>query len=158
MRVLTTSGVFSVVQGSNHAGDAPVYYKLTRVSRLLVERSPHHLRRIADIDPFAWPALLKMAEWFTMPASTLSLFELAHGRAICDTTVNDGGLFIGFMAAVSRVTMNVLLKEYGGVFREVRSSLVHVGGSHGATAGAVARAFPHVKCTVLDLPDVVAGC
>jgi trans-aconitate methyltransferase len=71
--------------------------------------------------------------------------------------VDDGGLFSGGMAADSRVSMQVLLKEHARVFGEVRSSLVDVGGSHGATAAAVARAFPHVKCTVLDLADVVAG-
>jgi hypothetical protein len=112
------------------------------------------------VDPFALTALLKMPEWFTDErASALSLFELAHGRPFWDTdiAVNDGGLFIGAMAADSRVAMQVLLKEHGGVFGEVRSSLVDIGGSHGATAAAVAKAFPHVKCTVLDLPDVVAG-
>jgi hypothetical protein len=110
------------------------------------------------VDPFAWTALLKMPEWFTDErASASSLFELAHGCALWDTTVDDGGLFSGGMAADSRVSMQVLLKEHARVFGEVRSSLVDVGGSHGATAAAVARAFPHVKCTVLDLADVVAG-
>jgi hypothetical protein len=70
--------------------------------------------------------------------------------------VGDGGKFSGGMAADSRVAMQVLLKEHGGVFKEVKSSLVDVGGSHGATATAVAKAFPHLKCTVLDLADVVA--
>ncbi|KAL6641582.1 hypothetical protein ACP70R_019763 [Stipagrostis hirtigluma subsp. patula] len=37
-------------------------------------------------------------------------------------------------------------------------SLVDVGGgAHGVVAAAIAREFPHVKCTVLDLPHVVAG-
>jgi hypothetical protein len=107
MRVLTASGVFSVVQGSDHAGDAAaaaqlVSYKLTRVSRLLVERSRHHLSPMVDIlvDPFAWTALLKMPEWFThdRASSASSLFELAHGCALWDTTVDDGGLFTGGMA------------------------------------------------------------
>ncbi|KAM0821190.1 hypothetical protein ACQ4PT_028936 [Festuca glaucescens] len=111
MRVLSTSGVFSVVNGRDHAVGV-------------------------HVDPFALTALLKMPEWFTDErASALSLFELAHGRPFWDTdiAVNDGGLFIGAMAADSRVAMQVLLKEYGGVFGEVRGSLVDVGGSHGAT-------------------------
>ncbi|KAK1686808.1 hypothetical protein QYE76_047656 [Lolium multiflorum] len=163
MRVLTTSGVFSLVQGKDEPCDGaaapPEYYELTVVSRLLVERSPHDLSPMVDtmVDPVSWNALLKMPEWFTEERpSGLSLIEVAQGCDFWDTTVGDGGKFSGGMAADSRVAMQVLLKEHGGVFKEVKSSLVDVGGSHGATATAVAKAFPHLKCTVLDLADVVA--
>ncbi|KAF6992607.1 hypothetical protein CFC21_009583 [Triticum aestivum] len=136
MRVLTTTGVFSIVQGkgsNDHAGDGAASYKLTRVSRLLVERSPHNLSPMH------------------------SLVQLANGCTFWDTTKVDGGLFNDGMAADSRIAMKVLLKEHGGAFGEVKSSLVDIGGNHGATASAVARAFPHLKCSVLDLPHVVAA-
>lgn len=59
------------------------------------------------------------------------------------------------MAADSRFVMEVVFREGGGdVFRGI-GSLVDVGGGHGAAAAAVAAAFPHVKCSVLDLPQVV---
>jgi trans-aconitate methyltransferase len=32
---------------------------------------------------------------------------------------------------------------------------VDTGGGHGTTAMAIARAFPHVRCSVLELPHVV---
>jgi hypothetical protein len=35
------------------------------------------------------------------------------------------------------------------------TSLVDVGGGHGAAAIAIANAFPHIKCTVLDLKQVI---
>lgn len=37
------------------------------------------------------------------------------------------------------------------------STVVDVGGSHGSVAISVAERFPHVKCVVQDLPDIVAG-
>ncbi|CBI21929.3 unnamed protein product, partial [Vitis vinifera] len=51
---------------------------------------------------------------------------------------------------------SVLLKEGKGVF-EGLNSLVDVGGGTGQVAKAIANAFPHLNCTVLDLPHVVAG-
>nr|AXY54917.1 O-methyltransferase [Secale cereale] len=157
MRVLTTSGIFSV-QHSDVVSDDDAVYKLTRVSRLLVKSSSYPLSPVVPVlvDPFAWSALLKMPEWLATDERA-SLFDLAHGCPLWDTTVEDGGLFKDGMAADSRVAMQVLLARCGGVFEAVRESLVDVGGSHGTTAAAVANAFPHIKCTVLDLPDVVAG-
>uniref|UniRef100_M8C7C8 acetylserotonin O-methyltransferase n=1 Tax=Aegilops tauschii TaxID=37682 RepID=M8C7C8_AEGTA len=136
MRVLTASGIFSV-QHSDVVSDDDAVYKLTRVSRLLVKSSSYQLSPVVPVlvDPFAWSALLRMPEWLATDPRA-SLFDLAHD---------------------SRVAMHVPLARCGGVFEAVRSSLVDVGGSHGTTAAAVAKAFPHIKCTVLDLPDVVAG-
>ncbi|KAF7081373.1 hypothetical protein CFC21_085320 [Triticum aestivum] len=37
------------------------------------------------------------------------------------------------------------------------TSLVDTGGAHGATAEAIAKALPHINCTVLDLPHAIAG-
>jgi hypothetical protein len=36
------------------------------------------------------------------------------------------------------------------------SSLLDVGGGDGSTARTIAKAFSHVKCSVLDLPIVIA--
>jgi ubiquinone/menaquinone biosynthesis C-methylase UbiE len=53
--------------------------------------------------------------------------------------------------------MDTMLKEVGGtdIFRGL-GSLVDVGGGHGAAAMAIARAFPDVKCSVLDLEQVIS--
>ncbi|KAM0891783.1 hypothetical protein ACQ4PT_026166 [Festuca glaucescens] len=160
MRVLTTSGVFCVV---DDAGGA--VYKLTRVSRLLVGAAGR-----ANLSPvvsaFASPvpvaALFSIREWFTDErTAAMSLFEVAHGRTIWEAATAGRGaeIFNAAMAADSRFTMeNLLTEECGGaVFGALRGSLVDVGGGHGAAASAIASAFPHVKCTVLDLPHVVAG-
>lgn len=60
------------------------------------------------------------------------------------------------MDADSRAVMDFLLRQRTTVFESL-SSLVDVGGAHGGIATAVAKAFPNIKCTVLELPHVVAG-
>ncbi|KAI5021298.1 hypothetical protein ZWY2020_055143 [Hordeum vulgare] len=69
----------------------------------------------------------------------------------------DDRLFNAGMAADSHLSMGILLKECNNVFGSMGSSLVDVGGAHGTATAIIAKAFPHVKCTVLDLPRVVAG-
>lgn len=59
------------------------------------------------------------------------------------------------MASDSRILMEVLGKECGGVFNGV-GSIVDVGAGTGESAMTIARTFPHIKCTVFDLPHVVA--
>jgi hypothetical protein len=160
MRVLTTSGVFSVVDDAG----GPVY-KLTNVSRLLVGTGGRaNLSPVvgAFVSPSLVAALFSMREGFTdQRAAAMSLYEVAHGSTIWETTATGRGgeIFNAAMAADSRFTMDNLLREEcgGSIFRAVKGSLVDVGGGHGAAASAIARAFPHIKCTVLDLPHVVAG-
>ncbi|CAB4273528.1 unnamed protein product [Prunus armeniaca] len=48
-----------------------------------------------------------------------------------------------------------MIDDCKGVFQGV-DSLVDVGGGTGTVAKSIADAFPHMKCTVLDLPHVVA--
>jgi hypothetical protein len=158
MQALTVFGIFSV-EGCD--GDAR--YKLTLVSRLLVEdgenlctQSP--IVRVL-VDPLSVTALCSIGEWFTDErASTMTLFEVAHGctRSEMQAKNGTGGLFQTGMIADSRLVMEVVLKEHSSVFQGV-SSLVDAGGGHGAAAASVAKVLPHVKCTVLDLPHVVAG-
>ncbi|KAK1606184.1 hypothetical protein QYE76_029857 [Lolium multiflorum] len=158
MQALTVFGIFSV-EGCD--GDAR--YKLTLVSRLLVEdgenlctQSP--IVRVL-VDPLSVTALCSIGEWFTDErASAMTLFEVAHGCTRSEMTAKNGtgGLFQTGMIADSRLVMEVVLKEHNSVFQGV-SSLVDAGGGHGAAAASIAKVLPHVKCTVLDLPHVVAG-
>uniref|UniRef100_A0ACD5Z8T3 Uncharacterized protein n=1 Tax=Avena sativa TaxID=4498 RepID=A0ACD5Z8T3_AVESA len=152
MRMLAVSGVFSMDDD-----DGTVYYKLTHVSRLLVatlEPMVHVL-----IDPLAATALFSLEEWFTdEQASALTLFEVAHGCTRQEMTAKKGtsSLFNAGMVADSRIVTDILLNEHGSIFEGV-GSLVDIGGGHGGAAAAIAKALPHIKCTVLDLPHVVAG-
>uniref|UniRef100_A0A0E0LVJ4 O-methyltransferase C-terminal domain-containing protein n=1 Tax=Oryza punctata TaxID=4537 RepID=A0A0E0LVJ4_ORYPU len=60
------------------------------------------------------------------------------------------------MASDSHLVVNMVLRECAEVFLGARS-LVDVGGGNGTIAKAIANAFPHIKCTVLDLPHVIHG-
>ncbi|KAL6880164.1 hypothetical protein ACP4OV_011729 [Aristida adscensionis] len=170
MRVLTISGVFTV-ERRDDGGDDEAVYKLTNVSRLLVivgggggggEESSLHLCPIMGVvvNPFVVTSLFSIREWFTGErAVAKSLFEVAHGCSRWQMIGKDdceGDVFNAGMVADSRLVMEVLLREHRGIF-EPLTSLVDVGGSHGSVAAAIAEAFSHVKCTVLDLPHVVAG-
>jgi hypothetical protein len=55
---------------------------------------------------------------------------------------------------VGMVLMNIAIKECGGVFQGI-SSVVDIGGGHGAAVQAIAVAFPGIECTVIDLAHVV---
>ena len=52
--------------------------------------------------------------------------------------------------------MNLVVKDYKPIF-EGLGSLVDVGGGTGTMGMIISEAFPHMKCTVFDLPHVVAN-
>jgi hypothetical protein len=80
---------------------------------------------------------------------SLTKSDAAYNRAMNEACVADTCL-----------SMDIMLKDTSGgassVFGGGRlTSLVDVGGGHGAAAIAIANAFPHIKCTVLDLKQVI---
>ncbi|RWW59720.1 hypothetical protein BHE74_00033332 [Ensete ventricosum] len=85
-------------------------------------------------------------------------FEVAHGKDIFEVTKQNpefNSLLQAGMASDTRLVVQVLIREYGDVFQGLRS-LVDVGGGTGTMAMAIAEAYPQLKCTVFDLPHVVA--
>lgn len=166
MRVLTVSSILGTT-GTDESDDSTVY-KLTPASRLLV--SGAGAPTSCDISPMldllmrpttSVATYFSLEEWFKDAGATATLFEVAHGMspwsltkndALYNKTLNDG------CAADSNFAMDTLLREprAAGIFRGL-GSLVDVGGGHGAAAMAIARAFPHIRCSVLDLEQVVSG-
>ncbi|MBA0780623.1 hypothetical protein Gotri_004702 [Gossypium trilobum] len=65
-------------------------------------------------------------------------------------------LFNEGMASDSRLVNSILIDKCKKVF-EGLNSLVDVGGGTGTLSKAIADAFPHLECIVLDLPHVVAN-
>ncbi|KAL6609656.1 hypothetical protein ACP70R_039625 [Stipagrostis hirtigluma subsp. patula] len=157
MRVLTVTGVFSVVK--HRAGEH--VYGLTPASRLLVgsRNVAPFLNLILDsvcVSPF-----LGLGAWFQRepPPDHQSLLEMTHGRTVWDQGDDDptfGALFNEAMVSDSNFIMDIVIKECGDVFQGL-SSVADVAGGLGGAAHAIANAFPHVKCSVLDLPNVVAN-
>uniref|UniRef100_A0A0D9V1T6 O-methyltransferase domain-containing protein n=1 Tax=Leersia perrieri TaxID=77586 RepID=A0A0D9V1T6_9ORYZ len=168
MRFLTMSGLFAMATKD--------VYRLTPVSRLLVtdddntgpdghdtSLSPLVL---ASMTRFQVNAALHLANWFgiettgeeeEMPESTP--FVLADGTDFWGITSRDpefNRVFNDGMGSDSRFTMELAVRECPEVFAGI-GSLIDVGGGNGTAAKAIARAFPHVKCSVLDLPQVISG-
>ncbi|KAF8730719.1 hypothetical protein HU200_016581 [Digitaria exilis] len=147
MRVLTVTGIFSIAKHPS-AEDADSVYGLTPVSLLLVgSMSLAPTLSLFLNNTFVSP-FLSLGTWFENEQPDLTLFEMAHRKTV--------QLFNAGMVADSRFLMDIAIKECGHVFQGI-SSLIDVGGGHGAAAQAISKAFPRIKCSVLDLAHVVAS-
>ncbi|CAO2042016.1 unnamed protein product [Urochloa humidicola] len=179
MRALTVSGTFTISTSS----DDEAVYQLTPASRLLVTdaaaadddgegTAAGSLSPVLSLvlNPFRVSALgMGIGAWFRRGdagddklEAAAAPFAVAHGgrnmweaaarKPAFNALVNDA------MAADSRFLMRIVLRECAcaEVFRGV-GSLVDVAGGLGGAATAIARAFPEMECTVLDLPHVVAN-
>ncbi|KAJ3683623.1 hypothetical protein LUZ60_013850 [Juncus effusus] len=97
-----------------------------------------------------------MSDWFKQEDRQTAC-EIAYGRDLWEMANQDTKLntmFNDAMACQSSFCMDVIVKNCGDVFGGIES-LVDVGGGTGVTAKVIAENFPHIKCTVLDLPHVV---
>lgn len=109
------------------------------------------------LDPLMVDPWDHMSTWFAM--DDVTPFVTAHGAPLFEAIGSDGRLnrfFNEAMASYARLVATVMVRDCREVFDGVRS-MVDVGGGTGATAKALVDAFPGLKCTVLDLPHVVAG-
>ncbi|CAD6256912.1 unnamed protein product [Miscanthus lutarioriparius] len=164
MRVLTLTGVFGVQHHDGGNGDELVY-RLTPASRLLVGGSSgqQNLSPFLTLmlGPLFVSSFLDLRGWFQHETPDPSPFKMTHGRDIWELAAHDaagfGRLFNAGMVADSDFIMDVVVRECGAVFRGIRGSLVDVAGGLGGAGQTIARAFPHLECTVMDLPNVVAG-
>ncbi|KAH7844463.1 hypothetical protein Vadar_028280 [Vaccinium darrowii] len=131
---------------------------LTPASRLLLKDESLSVRPflLAMLDPILTKPWHNVSEWFQNDDPTP--FDTAHGRTFWDYAGHEPRLndfFNEGMASDARLVTSVVVKDCKGVF-EGLNSLVDVGGGTGTVAKAIADAFPNLKCTVLDLPHVVA--
>ncbi|KAK1289768.1 hypothetical protein QJS10_CPB18g00724 [Acorus calamus] len=82
-------------------------------------------------------------------------FEKAMGMTFWEFLEKDpekSKIFNATMAA--RFQMSSFVRCCKGMFESI-TSLVDVGGLNGATLDAISKAFPHIKCTVFDLPHAI---
>jgi len=90
-----------------------------------------------------------------------TLFEMALGVPPWTLTKNDDAYNRAMNEACvvdTTMAMDIMLKDTSSISSSIFSgltSLVDVGGGHGAAAMAIATAFPHIKCSVLDLEQVI---
>ncbi|PHT55888.1 hypothetical protein CQW23_04374 [Capsicum baccatum] len=128
MRLLVYSGFFATTKFLDENLENQEGYVLTASSKLLLKRNE------------------------TTP------FETAHGSPMwefCDQNPRFNNVFNEAMANDSQM-MCLVVKDCKQVFQEM-DSMADVGGGTGLIAKTILAAFPHLKCTVLDLPHVVAN-
>ncbi|CAN6300630.1 unnamed protein product [Urochloa humidicola] len=169
MRALIVSGIFIHQQPAGRSHDAAVY-KLTAASRLLVrdhesspaagQQTPSLSVQLMLVPCLESPISRGMHAWFRQEEQQpgMSPFSMAYAgqtifeRGECDAAVFP---FNDAMASDTAFLMPIVLKECGEVFHGL-TSLIDVAGGLGGAAATIAAAFPDMKCTVLDLPQVVA--
>ncbi|CAN6198336.1 unnamed protein product [Urochloa humidicola] len=165
MRVLAVAGIFNESTPSSpvgEGGESETTYSLTPASRLLAPDGSSGSDMSDLLLLFTRPqttvsTFFDLAAWFRDQGAATP-FEMAHGVSPwsltkADTSFNEA-MNRGCVAD-SEFIMDIVLKEAGGLFHGL-TSLVDVGGGHGRAAAAISRAFPPVKCTVLDLEQVIS--
>uniref|UniRef100_A0A452ZJQ4 O-methyltransferase C-terminal domain-containing protein n=1 Tax=Aegilops tauschii subsp. strangulata TaxID=200361 RepID=A0A452ZJQ4_AEGTS len=136
-----------------------VAYGLTPTTRLLaIDEVRSNLSPILSLilDSTVTAPFSGMHSWFLDEHST-SLFEKAHGLNVWEMAAQNSTynqLINDAMVSDSNFLMDIILRECSGVFLGIKS-LIDVAGGHGGSAKAIAKAFPQMKCSVLDLPHVV---
>ncbi|XP_025807103.1 O-methyltransferase ZRP4-like isoform X2 [Panicum hallii] len=155
MRVLAASGILSAQSPS---GGAEPVYALTPVSRLLVGSQNLAPFTAMILDPAFVSPFLELGTWFQNELPEPCVFKHTHGRTLWEHASRDAtfdALVNDSMVSDSHFIMDIAIKECPGAFQGI-SFLVDVGGGLGAAAQAISKAFPGVKCSVLDLDHVVA--
>ncbi|RLM70322.1 5-pentadecatrienyl resorcinol O-methyltransferase-like [Panicum miliaceum] len=166
MRMLTVSGIFAIKYPASSPSDGcgEALYELTAASRLLLsDGSSTSLTPLLTmlLGPLLLSPLAAVVGALVRQEQQpdLSAFGIAHGETVWDVADQEAAFNISLhdaIAADTRFLMPIVLKECGEVFQGI-DSLVDVGGGpYGSAAAAITTAFPRLKCSVLDLPHVVA--
>ncbi|WCJ38563.1 O-methyltransferase family protein [Euphorbia peplus] len=161
MRVLIHSGFFDLAKTNNQSDEEEEGYVLTNSSQLLLKDNPFSVRPflLAMLDPVLIKPWDFASTWFLNGHDDHTSFGIAHGMPFWDYAKVDpkfNNLFIEGMASDSRLVTSFLIDEGKEVFDGI-NSIIDVGGGNGTTAKAIVEKFPHIQCTVLDLPHVVEG-
>ncbi|KEH30963.1 putative methyltransferase [Medicago truncatula] len=160
LRLLTHNGFFTKTTVKSNEEEETAY-GLTPSSKLLISGKSTCLSTLIEGALHAssidmWKSSKK---WFNEDKEQ-TLFECATGENYWDFLNKDSesgtlSLFQDAMAADSRM-FKLALHENKNVF-EGLESLVDVAGGTGAVTKLIHEAFPQIKCTVFDQPQVVGN-
>ncbi|KAF3443203.1 hypothetical protein FNV43_RR12884 [Rhamnella rubrinervis] len=155
MRILVHNGFFEVQKLDEDDGEE--CYALTDASRLLVKDNPLSVTPflLALLDPTLTQPWHHLSTWFQNDDRTP--FETANGMALWEYAGHNprfNNLFNDAMVSDARLVTSAVMEKCKGVFERLES-LVDVGGGTGTLAKAIATEFPHIECTIFDLPHVV---
>ncbi|KAH9649637.1 O-methyltransferase ZRP4 [Citrus sinensis] len=156
MRLLVHSGCFkkTKVNGQEEA------YGLTAASTLLIKDKPYCLSPTVSVfvDPFFVAPYQSLSSWFK--GAELTLWETVHGIKFWEFMNQNPGInqrFNEAMASDTEIMTSFVVKAECKQIFEGLGTLVDVGGGNGSFSRIISEAFPGIKCTVLDLPHVVAN-
>ncbi|KAJ7947040.1 putative O-methyltransferase [Quillaja saponaria] len=157
MRLLVHDGFFAKTHVHDESKEQEAYVLTTPSKLLLKDKDPCFSSFVqAMLDPKIFISWHSMGDW--LGGKELTPFEFSDGRDFWDW-INQNPehrkQFDETMDSDSKV-ISLALKDCKSVF-EGLSSLLDVGGGTGTVAKTISEAFPHLKCTVLDLPNVVAN-
>ncbi|GAY50339.1 hypothetical protein CUMW_125800 [Citrus unshiu] len=156
MRLLVHSGCFNKtkVNGQEEA------YGLTAASTLLIKDKPYCFSPTVSVflDPCFVAAFQSLGSWFK--GTELTLWETVHGIKFWEFMNQNPGInqrFNEAMASDTEIMTSFVVKTECKQIFEGLGTLVDVGGGNGSFSRIISEAFPGIKCTVLDLPHVVAN-
>ncbi|GLT41059.1 hypothetical protein SLA2020_151490 [Shorea laevis] len=158
MCILVHSGFFTCQKlRKNNQEDG---YSLTSASRLFLKNEPTSVTPIMNLllDPMLTKPWYHLASW--LQNDDINPFYTQHGTTFWGCASSNPKLnhfFNNGMASDSQLVGKVLVDDKHRKVFEGLSSLVDIGGGTGTLAKAIADAFPHLDCTVFDLPHVVAN-
>ncbi|KAL6875747.1 hypothetical protein ACP4OV_013260 [Aristida adscensionis] len=165
MRLLAASDIFAADESS----EEPIY-SITPQSYLLVDGSATATadERHIDHSPLVHvctssryiEASLSLADWFKKDVVTPP-FEELHGAKLFHETLEDldpdyHKLANEALAVHDNFGVDMGLRQFRDIFEKIRSMTL-LGDRDGSSAKAIVKAFPHIKCTVLDTPQVIAA-
>ncbi|GLT70466.1 hypothetical protein SLA2020_425450 [Shorea laevis] len=158
MRLLVQSGFFAKTKVHENENEEEVY-GLTPSSRLVLKDNVTNLSPfvLAMLDPVIVSPWHVLGDWLR-GSTELTPFEKTHGMGLwnyCNQNPGYNCTFNEAMASDSQL-MSFVVEDCKPIF-EGLGSLVDVGGGTGTVARIISEAFPHIKCTVFDLPHVVAN-
>jgi trans-resveratrol di-O-methyltransferase len=165
MRLLVQSGFFAKTKVHQNQEDEAAAeeeaYALTPSSSLVLKDNVTSLSpfALAMLDPVMVSPWHFLGDWLLgSHDDQLTPFEKAHGIGVWNYFNQNpeySCIFNEAMASDSQL-MSFVVKDYKPIFQGL-CSLVDVGGGTGTVARIISEAFPHIKCTVFDLPHVVAN-
>ena len=162
MRLLVHSGFFVTtrvhINQEEEEEEEAEAYDLTPSSRILLKDNVTNLSPflLAMLDPVFVSPWHFLESWFR--GDKVTPFESAHGMGLWNYADQNPDFNDSFNKALASDSgmMNLVVKDCKPVF-EGLDTLVDVGGGTGTCARIISEAFPHLKCTVLELPHVVAN-
>nr|CAB3475999.1 unnamed protein product [Digitaria exilis] len=154
MRVLTHAGVFSTHGG---AGEQ-LMYTLTPASSLLVGSRNQAIFTSLALHSAMVSSMFELSGWLQSGLPNPCMFKMRNGRDMFEIVDGDPDFNVIFnegMASDTEFIIDIAIKKHGEVLFQGVSSLIDVAGGLGAAAHAISMAFPHVRCSVMDLAHVV---